>query len=382
MSRARGPRLGLRARATLGFGLIGLVVAVVLAALSYEVARRYLVDERQDAAVRQSYVNARLVRAVLRDPEPDVRAFLAGLGGGTAASPVLRYRGEWFSTSVAVGRDAIPADLLLVVTEGHAGHQRYRDPAGRLQLAVGVAVPSVDAAYFELFSLAELDRTLDVLTRALSIGAVAAAVTAALVGYAAARRLVRPLHPVADAAQQIADGRLDTRLDAAADPDLRRLVDAFNTMASSLEERIQREARFAADVSHEVRSPLAALSAAVDVIDRRRDQLPAQVRSAFEILAAKVAQFQEMVLELLEISRMDAGAASLSLDRFDLRQLLERLVELHAEPDVEIRFEPGAPSHVVADRHRLARPWAPSWTTPAGTPRASSPSPSAPTTSS
>lgn len=220
---------------------------------------------------------------------------------------------------------------------------------------MGVAVPAVDAAYFELFPLAELERTLDVLTRALAIAAAVAAGTAALLGYAAARRIVRPLHPVADAAERIAEGRLDTRLDAAADPDLRRLVDAFNTMASSLETRIQREVRFAADVSHEVRAPLAALSAAVDVIERRRSELPAQVLSAFEILAAKVERFQEMALKLLEISRIDAGAASLSLDRFDLRQLLERLVELHGQGDVDILFEPGAPTHVVADRHRLGQ---------------------------
>ncbi|HVE45556.1 MAG TPA: HAMP domain-containing sensor histidine kinase [Acidimicrobiales bacterium] len=352
---SRSPRLGLRARTTLGFGLIGLVVSVVLAGLSYAVARQFLVSEREDAAIRQSYVNARLVRTLLRDPQPDVRSFLAGLGGGTASSSVLRYRGEWFSTSVAAGRDAIPADLLRQVTGGHAGRQRYRGPGGDLHLAVGVAVPAVDGAYFELFPLDELERTLDVLTRALSIGAAAAAGTAALLGYAAARQIVRPLQPVADAAEQIAEGRLDTRLDAAADPDLRRLVDAFNTMASSLEERIQREARFAADVSHEVRAPLAALSAAVDVIDRRRHQLPDQVLSAFEIMVAKVEGFQQMVLELLEISRIDAGAASLSLDRFDLRQLLERLIELHGQSGVEIRFEPGAPTHVVADRHRLGQ---------------------------
>lgn len=222
---------------------------------------------------------------MLRDPQPDVRSFLAGLGGGSASSSVLRYRGEWFATSVAAGRDAIPADLLRQVTAGHAGRQRYRAPIGDLHLAVGVAVPAVDGVYFELFPLDDLERTLDVLTRALSIGAAAAAATAALLGYAAARQIVRPLQPVADAAEQIAD----------------------------------------------------------------------QVLSAFEIMVAKVEGFQQMVLELLEISRIDAGAASLSLDRFDLRPLLERLLELHGQCGVDIRFEPGAPSHVVADRHRLGQ---------------------------
>ena len=83
----------------------------------------------------------------------------------------------------------------------------------------------------------------------------------------------RPLAPIADAAEKIADGALDTRLTDVDDPDLRRLADAFNKMASSLEARIEREARFAADVSHELRSPLTAVSAAIEIMDRRRDRV-------------------------------------------------------------------------------------------------------------
>lgn len=348
-------RLGLRARATLGFGLVGLVVAVVLAGVTYTVARRYLVDQRQEVARQQAYVNARLARSVLRGPAPDVRAFLASLGGGTAASPVLRYRDEWFSTSVAVGRESLPPDLVRVVTDGRSGHQRYRDSDGRLHVAVGVALPAVEAAYFEVFSLAELERTLSVLRQALTIGAVGAAVTAALLGYAGARRVVRPLRPVADAAQRIAAGDLATRLDPEADPDLRRLVHAFNDMASSLDERIQRETRFAADVSHEVRAPLAALAAAVEVIERRRAQLPEQVLSAFEVLAAKVQGFEQMVLDLLEISRIDAGTVTLDTERVELDAFLAHLLELHRQPDVTITMTPDAPRHVVADRRRLGQ---------------------------
>ena len=351
----RTRRLGLRARATLGFGLVGLVVAVVLAGVTYTVARRYLVDQRQDVAQQQAYVNARLARSVLRGPNPDVRAFLAGLGGGTAASPVVRYRDEWFSTSVAIGRESLPADLVRAVTDGRAGHQRYRDGDGRLHVAVGVALPAVDAAYFEVFSLAELERTLGVLRQALSIGAIGAALTAALIGYGGARRVVRPLGPVADAAERIAAGDLATRLDPEADPDLRRLFDAFNDMAASLDERIKREARFAADVSHEVRAPLAALAAAVEVIERRRAQLPEQVLSAFEVLAAKVEGFEQMVLDLLEISRIDSGTAPLALTPIELQPFLARLAELHRQDGVTISITADAPTLVVADERRLGQ---------------------------
>ena len=345
----------LRVRAALGFGATGLAVGIAAASLTYFAARGYLLAQREDTAIHQAYVNARLARNILRDGGPDPRAFLASLGGGTASESIVRYRGEAFATSVAIGPDQIPRDLERVVGQGHAGHQRYRDPSGDLGLAVGVPVPAVEADYYELFSLAELDETLQLLARALALGVAGAAVVAALVGWAAANRLVRPLRPVADAAERIAAGSLDTRLDEPADPDLRRLTQAFNRMAAALEVRIERETRFAADVSHELRSPLAAVAAAVEIIERRREQLPPQVTEAFTVLSAKVALFQRMVLDLLEISRLDGGTAVLSDDLIDLGHLLDRMLELHSANGTPVEIAPDAPTHIRGDRRRLAQ---------------------------
>lgn len=346
---------GLRVRAAFGFGITGLIVAVAGASLTYALARSYLVDQREDTAIRQAYVNARLARNILRAEAPDVRAFLASLGGGTASDSVLRYRGESFATSLTIGPEEIPRDLQRVVGLGHAGHQRYRDAGGNLRLAVGVRLAAVEADYYELFSLAELEDTVELLARSLASGVAGAALIAAMVGWAAANRLVRPLRPVADAAERIAGGALDTRLAEPADPDLRRLTEAFNQMAAALESRIERETRFAADVSHELRSPLAAVSAAVEIIQRRRDQLPPQVTEAFAVLSAKVSLFRRMVLDLLEISRLDGGTAVVSDDLIDLRHLLDRLVDQHAAPGIPIDVDADAPTHIRGDRRRLAQ---------------------------
>jgi two-component system, OmpR family, sensor histidine kinase MtrB len=338
-----------------GFGATGLVVAVAAGSLTYAAARRYLLQQREDTAIHQAYVNARLARNILRSPDPDVRAFMASVGGGTASESVLRYRGESFVTSVAIGPDRIPGDLERVVGQGRVGHQRFRDPRGVLHLAVGVPVAAVEADYYELFSLAELDSTLALLARALAVGGGGAGVVAALIGWAAANRLLRPMRPVADAAERIAGGALDTRLEDPNDADLRRLTEAFNKMAAALEARIERETRFAADVSHELRTPLAAVSAAVEIIHRRRDQLPPQVTEAFAVLSAKVALFQRMVLDLLEISRLDGGTAVLEHDPIDVRHLLERLVDMHAAQTAAIEIDARVPTHVMGDRRRLAQ---------------------------
>jgi signal transduction histidine kinase len=220
---------------------------------------------------------------------------------------------------------------------------------------VGVPIAAAESSYFEVFALDELDRTLDLLTRSLAIGVAGAALAAAAVGRFAAGRLVRPLAPIADAAERIADGALDTRLTDVHDPDLVRLADAFNTMAAALEARIDREARFAADVSHELRSPLTAVAAALEIIDRRRDQLPPQVIEAFAVLAAKVDTFQRMVLDLLEISRMDAGTATLADDLIDLEHFLPRMLAAHGAGDATVTFEDGAPTRLSGDRRRIGQ---------------------------
>ena len=124
-------------------------------------------------------------------------------------------------------------------------------------------------------------------------------------------------------------------------------------MAATLEARIEGEARFAADVSHEMRSPLAALAAALDVIDRRRDQLPPQVSEAFAVLTGKVRMFQQTVLDLLEISRMNAESASPSQDSIDLQQFLGRLLTVHGADDAVIDIDHRAPTHIQGDRRRL-----------------------------
>src|SRR5581483_2335073 len=75
------------------------------------------------------------------------------------------------------------------------------------------------------------------------------------------------------------------------------------------------------------RGPLMALSAAVEVVNRRRDELPERAVLAVDALHDQVTMFNELVLDLLEISRFDAGAASLQTRRFDLVTLARHVLD-------------------------------------------------------
>ena len=325
-----------------------------MAVATFVLARGYLVEQRESSAQQQAFANARLVRSALRAPDVDVATLLTTVRGATGSDVVVRLRQGWFTSSVAVGQDDIPVDLRRTVTSGDAARQLQRTPAGDLQLVVGTPITAVDGAYFEVFPLDELERTLTVLRNVLVGVSVVTAIATALLGRLVAARVVRPLGPVAAAAERIAAGDLETRLAEVGDPDLRPLISSFNTMAGALEDRVEREIRFTSDVSHELRSPLAAMRAAVEILDRRRGMMPDEAVATLEMLSARVETFEALVLDLLEISRLDAHSVDLDLERLDAETFLRHVLAAAGAPDASISVTPPGAS-VIADRRRLAQ---------------------------
>jgi two-component system sensor histidine kinase MtrB len=346
-------RLGVRARATVAFGCVAFALSGLLSVLAYELARSYLLDQRQKTATRQAYSNARLARSVLRSADADVTALLSSLQSTSGSVSVLRFQGRWFASSVGVGPDQIPNSLRQAVLAEAVGAQRFRLD-GAPHVAVGVPLPAAEAFYFELAPLTELVRTLDALARAFAIGAMITALAGAAVGRYLSGRILRPLGRMATAASDIASGELDRRLDARGDPDLAPLVNSFNEMVDTLAERIDREARFASDVSHELRTPLAAMTAAVNVARRHRDS-PERMAEALDALEARVDSFNRLVLNLLEISRLEAGMARLEPEPVEVERFVRRALAEAGKPGLSIGVEPGTPVRAWIDVRRVSQ---------------------------
>ena len=161
----------------------------------------------------------------------------------------------------------------------------------------------------------------------------------------------------AQAASSIAGGRLDTRLETSDDPDLRILTESFNDMAEALQQRVERDARFASDVSHELRSPLMTLAASVEVMEARRDEMPERAQAALDLLSSDVVRFQGLVEDLLEISRFDAGAIRLHLEELLVAEFVRQAVAVSSMPVHADRTCPTAAEQALirGDRRRLAR---------------------------
>ena len=162
-----------------------------------------------------------------------------------------------------------------------------------------------NAVYVELFPLQQLNRTFAFLSAVLIGGTVASALLGAALGSWASKRALKPLAELNSAAGRIAGGDLHARLPDQDDPDLAALAAKFNSTASALEQRALRDARFASDVSHELRSPLTTMVNAGAVLRRRREHLNGTADTALELLTSEVDRFARMVVDLLEISRAD-----------------------------------------------------------------------------
>ncbi len=230
---------------------------------------------------------------------------------------------------------------------------------GRRWWRSAVPISDQDAAFFEVTTLGDIEDALASIRLALAASVVASSLAAGLLGYWASRYTIRPLTRVSHAAQSVALGQLDTRLDYNEyrhDPDLAPLVANFNGMLQALQARITRDARFASDVSHELRSPLTTLNAGLQVLDNNREDMPERARQALDLLADDVVRFTQLVEDLLEISRFDAGAVRLELDDVALVPMISSTVAHLTNGEVPVEAEPDVEQLVLAcDKRRLAR---------------------------
>lgn len=351
----RFTRFGLRSRFAIAFALGAFLLSLLLSVVTYGLVRGSLVSERESAATRQAFLNARLVRDQLRSQSQPEQGVLEGLESPSGASPVLLRNGQWFAVTVERGREQLPSGLRDTVLAGHPARMRFSLDK-HAQLGIGVPLPGVKAAYFEIASMEDTERSLDSIAISLAAAAVVTTIAGAFLGTWASVRVLRPLSHVSAAAVAIAGGRLDTRVAPISDPDLGTLVNSFNDMASALQERIERDARFASDVSHELRSPLTTLTTSVSVLEARREEMPERAQAALDLLSADVKRFSAMVEDLLEISRFDAGAAVLHLETVRISELLLQAVASVGRGDVPVTISAEAAACAVAvDKRRLVR---------------------------
>ncbi|HUV09518.1 MAG TPA: HAMP domain-containing sensor histidine kinase [Acidimicrobiia bacterium] len=356
-SPAAPTRRRLRFRVIASFTIGGLALAVSLSVVTYVLAQRYLLVQRERTALRQAYFDARTVIGGLGRDDANPRRVLRSLELDEGKAALLVVDGTDVATSEPdLLLEGIPAGLRKVVERGVTATQRV-ERQHTLALVVGVPFGGGSgAALYQIFPLRELRATLRVIRGSLLLSAAISAAAAAALGMWASRRVLRPVNDVADAATRIAGGDLTARLDAQPDPDLDRVADAFNTMVDAVAHRIDREAQFASDVSHELRSPLTTLASSGTVLEAHRDELAAPAREALDLVLGEIGQFQLVVEELLELSRAEAGVDPLLPESVRVAELVLNVAARFRGAEFDVDVDPAtAGEEILLDKRRIER---------------------------
>ncbi|PIE32373.1 MAG: two-component sensor histidine kinase [Ilumatobacter coccineus] len=353
--------LRLSTRVILFFGVLALVGGAALAGATYLFARTSLLDQRTVAARQSALDHARTINSVLGDGPDVVKQAVFELDTDpdgfvvVLTSPNFPQRQTPLSSRAGLSVRDLPDDLVATVERGQSGERTYLDADGTPWFGVGIFLEAYDVGFIEAFPLGSTQATLRAFAISLTIGAALATVVATIFGWSISRSVLRPLSRVADTAGDIASGSLDARMQPESDPDLNRLAGSFNDMADAVQERIGREQRFASDVSHELRSPITALTAAVEVLDARRDDLPERTQQALDVVVGQVRRFDQMVIDLLELSRLEAHAPDTHTETLDLTDMCERVIRRAGYDDLPIVVDPDATIAVQIDRLRFDR---------------------------
>jgi two-component system sensor histidine kinase MtrB len=327
----------LRRRLTVAFVLVAGISAGALAAGSFYLVRATRLRDSLDRGRAEALRDLRPAR---RFPAPlDVAGLLKGIEDSGAHAVFLAREGGTSQASTPSIRPVIPASIQAIVAQGDLAYVRVTVPLepgeARHYLMIGAPGPpaSPGGQLYFLFSEDPLARDLAQLRNVLLAGWLLVVAVAALVGRSLARRTLEPVGRASQAARDMAEGLLETRLPVETEDEFGRWAASFNEMAAALQAKITalseaqaRERRFTSDVSHELRTPLAALVGEASLLGEHLDAMPADARRPAELLIQDVGRLRRLVEELMEISRFDAGRESVVPRMVQVRPLLDAVI--------------------------------------------------------
>lgn len=390
----RGPRLWRRSLQTRVITMVVVLSALVAGGVGWLVLNQIsngLVRGRTEQAIAEArsetnYAQLRLSAANSSEADPDsqVRQLVSGLvtRGDVKGYRVVVYGPVEAGNAIPIGVRSTPDTPLAVVPKSLRRvvdsspdlawtFTGLEDRGNRLAaIAVGssVVLPSDGGRYaiYYLFPMEREQATINLVQQALLTSALLLIVLLAAVVGLVIRQVIRPVRMARRVAELVASGRLDERIEVRGEDDLARLAVSFNQMSEALQSqfkqlsdlsRVQRQ--FVSDVSHELRTPLTTVRMAAEVLYDNRDHLdPVAARSA-ELLQNELDRFEHLLIDLLEISRFDAGAMVLEAEPADLVSLANKVVSsfqpVAQQRDVQMAIESSGPALAEIDIRRVER---------------------------
>jgi two-component system, OmpR family, sensor histidine kinase MtrB len=350
---------------------IVVLCAVVVGSVGFLVMRQIsdgLVHSRVNASLAEARSETSTARERLSqaggndfDPETQLRLLVESLvsrGEVKGFEVVVRgpvdtgVQAGGVRTTPAVDADSVPASLRRSVESGgnnamawsytrirftDSGSAGSRERVDQPGVAVGanIVLPSDGGTYalYYLFPMSQEQQTMLLLRRVLLTAGILLLLLVAGVAALVTRQVITPVRMARRVAERIASGRLEERMHVSGEDDIARLATSFNQMAEALQSQIRKlvelsrvQRTFVSDVSHELRTPLTTVRMAGDVLHDARSSFDPVTARAAELLQTELDRFENLLGDLLEISRYDAGAAVLDLEDINLSDVVHRVV--------------------------------------------------------
>jgi two-component system, OmpR family, sensor kinase len=361
--------MSLRLRLALWCGGLAGITMLLVCSLIYTVHSRTHYDDLDRALlsaaehVAREYASAEHPEILSAPVTPQIVTRVYGAGGQVlAATPNA-------AAAPAIDPDAVlrqPASRAygplvrlapsLVAIEPAGGAFGIVHGANGARWRVYVLPAAGDTAYLAAASLADLDTSVARLRRLIMLLAALGTGSALLIAWFVAGRALRPVTALTDTAQAIARAPgFGERVPVGAGRDeLGRLARTFNEMLASLERAYQAQHRFVADASHELRAPLTAIQANLDLLERRPAMPPADRQEAVAEASREAGRLARLVADLLALARADAGV-SLRRQRVEFDRLaLDALGDArHLARGQRLEVEQLEPALVDGDPDRL-----------------------------
>ena len=157
------------------------------------------------------------------------------------------------------------------------------------------------------------------------LGIIIAVLTSGLVCYFLARFLTSPVTRLREATQKLASGDLSARVGASGSSrgdEVSQLVHDFDLMAEQIENLVNAQSRLLKDISHELRSPLARLSVALELARQRTGP---EAQSILDRISLESSRMNELIGSLTTIARLESGASTVRKQNVNLEELVQEV---------------------------------------------------------
>ncbi|MEU6574929.1 HAMP domain-containing sensor histidine kinase [Streptomyces sp. NPDC046805] len=373
----------LRLRLVVVFALVALTTAVSASGIAYWLNREAVLTRAQDAVLRdfQQEMHNRAGVLPAHPTQEELERAAGQMAGSSQRFSVLLVAEDAHHKTVYGNSGAlngfsledVPKSLRAAVNKRqtvkdgntspyHLYWQRIVED-GTPYLVAGTKVIGGGPTGYMVKSLEPEAKDLNSLAWSLGIATGLALIGSALLAQAAATTVLKPVHRLGVAARRLGEGKLDTRLRVSGTDELADLSRTFNNAAAALEKRVadmagrdEASRRFVADMSHELRTPLTAITAVTEVLEEELEAesggFDPMIEPAVRLVVSETRRLNDLVENLMEVTRFDAGTARLVLDDVDIADQITACIDARAWLDaVDLDAERGI--HARLDPRRL-----------------------------